>query len=85
MSGILHASCQPAPITELDGTVSGDFFTVLCVGQGFTDDQWMNVYSFSMLRHWLLTYHSGSNSTADAGMTLSLKQPQPLMLQRLFI
>uniref|UniRef100_A0A3Q4ADU6 Uncharacterized protein n=1 Tax=Mola mola TaxID=94237 RepID=A0A3Q4ADU6_MOLML len=58
-------SRQGTPITELDGTVSGDFFTVLCVGQGFTDDQWMNVYSFSMLRHWLLTYHSSSNSTAD--------------------
>ncbi|XP_045930575.1 AP-5 complex subunit zeta-1 isoform X2 [Micropterus dolomieu] len=60
-------SRQPVPIAELDGTVSGDFFTVLCVGQGFTDDQWMNVYSFSMLRHWLLTYHSVSNinSTAD--------------------
>uniref|UniRef100_A0A8D3DFF9 Adaptor related protein complex 5 subunit zeta 1 n=1 Tax=Scophthalmus maximus TaxID=52904 RepID=A0A8D3DFF9_SCOMX len=51
-------SRQPVPTAELDGTVSGDFFTVLCVGQGFTDDQWMNVYSFSMLRHWLLTYHS---------------------------
>lgn len=67
---------QPAPIAELDGTVSGDFFTVLCVGQGFTEDQWMNVYSFSMLHHWLLTYHSISNgnSTADTGMTLSLLQ-----------
>lgn len=74
MLGILHVFCQPTPITELDGTVSGDFFTVLCVGQGFTDDQWMNVYSFSMLRHWLLTYHSSSNSTADTGMTLPLKQ-----------
>lgn len=64
-----HVVCQPPPITELDGTVSGDFFTVLCVGQGFTEDQWMNVYSFSMLRHWLLTYHSVSNgnSTADTG------------------
>ncbi|XP_061158958.1 AP-5 complex subunit zeta-1 isoform X2 [Syngnathus typhle] len=51
-------SRQPLPIAELDGTVSGDFFTVLCVGQGFTEDQWMNVYSFSMLRHWLLTFHS---------------------------
>ncbi|XP_073351393.1 AP-5 complex subunit zeta-1 isoform X2 [Pagrus major] len=60
-------SRQPVPIAELDGTVSGDFFTVLCVGQGFTDDQWMNVYSFSMLRHWLLTYHSVSsgNTTTD--------------------
>lgn len=64
-----HLVRQPPPITELDGTVSGDFFTVLCVGQGFTEDQWMNVYSFSMLRHWLLAYHSVSNgnSTVDTG------------------
>lgn len=63
---------QPVPIAELDGTVSGDFFTVLCVGQGFTDDQWMNVYSFSILRHWLLTYHSVSNgtTTGDTGKAL---------------
>uniref|UniRef100_A0A8D3CEK1 Adaptor related protein complex 5 subunit zeta 1 n=1 Tax=Scophthalmus maximus TaxID=52904 RepID=A0A8D3CEK1_SCOMX len=61
-------SRQPVPTAELDGTVSGDFFTVLCVGQGFTDDQWMNVYSFSMLRHWLLTYHSvpSGSTIADA-------------------
>ncbi|KAM9345581.1 AP-5 complex subunit zeta-1 [Symphorus nematophorus] len=67
-------SRQPVPIAELDGSVSGDFFTVLCVGQGFTDDQWMNVYSFSMLRHWLLTYHSVSsgNSTADTANRLQL-------------
>lgn len=86
---------QPPPITELDGTVSGDFFTVLCVGQGFTEDQWMNVYSFSMLRHWLLTYHSVSNgnSTVDTGKAaprlmsrlLDVRatnecQPQPLLL-----
>lgn len=60
-------SRQPLPTAELDGSVSGDFFTVLCVGQGFTDDQWMNVYSFSMLRHWLITYHSvtSGNSTMD--------------------
>lgn len=64
-------SRQPGPIAELDGTVSGDFFTVLCVGQGFTEDQWMNVYSFSMLRHWLITYHavSNGNATADTGMS----------------
>lgn len=65
--------CQPLPIAELDGTVSGDFFTVLCVGQGFTEDQWMNVYSFSVLRHWLLTFHSvSSGAIADTGMTFLL-------------
>ncbi|RVE69236.1 hypothetical protein OJAV_G00075670 [Oryzias javanicus] len=67
-------SRQPAPIAELDGTVSGDFFTVLCVGQGFTEDQWMNVYSFSMLRHWLLTYRGVSNDSmvVDAANRLQL-------------
>ncbi|XP_019962179.2 AP-5 complex subunit zeta-1 isoform X1 [Paralichthys olivaceus] len=67
-------SRQPVPIAELDGTVSGDFFTVLCVGQGFTEDQWMNVYSFSMLHHWLLTYHSApsGNTLADTANRLQL-------------
>ena len=79
---VLCFFCQPAPIAELDGTVSGDFFTVLCVGQGFTDDQWMNVYSFSMLRHWLLTYHSvaNGNTTADTGMTSPIHANHNLLL-----
>ncbi|XP_046894887.1 AP-5 complex subunit zeta-1 isoform X2 [Hypomesus transpacificus] len=61
-------SRQPGPIAELDGSVSGDFFTVLCVSQAFSEDQWMNVHSFSMLRHWLLTYHSvtDGNMSQDA-------------------
>uniref|UniRef100_A0A3Q2UAJ3 Adaptor related protein complex 5 subunit zeta 1 n=1 Tax=Fundulus heteroclitus TaxID=8078 RepID=A0A3Q2UAJ3_FUNHE len=67
-------SRQPLPTAELDGSVSGDFFTVLCMGQGFTEDQWMNVYSFSMLRHWLLSCHSVSsgNCTMDAASRLQL-------------
>ncbi|CAB1452321.1 unnamed protein product [Pleuronectes platessa] len=67
-------SRQPVPTAELDGTVSGDFFTVLCVGQGFTEDQWMNVYSFSMLHHWLLTYHSApsGNTFTDNANRLQL-------------
>ncbi|XP_062341409.1 AP-5 complex subunit zeta-1 isoform X2 [Osmerus eperlanus] len=61
-------SRQPGPIAELDGSVSGDFFTVLCVSQAFSEDQWMNVHSFSMLRRWLLTYHSvtDGNMSQDA-------------------
>lgn len=47
-----------------------DFFTVLSTGQHFTEDQWLNVQAFSMLRAWLL--HSGPESTgpADTGGTL---------------
>ncbi|XP_029389727.1 AP-5 complex subunit zeta-1 isoform X2 [Mus pahari] len=48
---------QPGPITEVDGAVASDFFTVLSTGQHFTEDQWVNMQAFSMLRKWLL--HSG--------------------------
>ncbi|XP_029333759.1 AP-5 complex subunit zeta-1 isoform X2 [Mus caroli] len=48
---------QPGPITEVDGAVAADFFTVLSTGQHFTEDQWVNMQAFSMLRKWLL--HSG--------------------------
>lgn len=60
---------QPAPVTEVDGAVAGDFFTVLCIGQSFGEDQWLNMYTFSMLKKWLLTYDTdgatGSGESDD--------------------
>uniref|UniRef100_A0A8C0GDQ5 Adaptor related protein complex 5 subunit zeta 1 n=1 Tax=Chelonoidis abingdonii TaxID=106734 RepID=A0A8C0GDQ5_CHEAB len=54
---------QPGPITEVDGAVATDFFTVLSIGQYYTEDQWLNMQAFSMLRKWLLCYGSeGANS-----------------------
>lgn len=41
-----------------------DFFTVLSTGQHFTEDQWLNVQAFSMLRAWLL--HSSPEGTGPA-------------------
>ncbi|KAA0705476.1 AP-5 complex subunit zeta-1 [Triplophysa tibetana] len=57
---------QPAPLMEVDGVVTGDFFTVLCVGQSYTEDQWMNMYTFSMIRSWLLTYDTCGTSNAES-------------------
>ncbi|KAL2100729.1 hypothetical protein ACEWY4_002490 [Coilia grayii] len=57
---------QPVPVTEVDGTVAGDFFTVLCVGHSFGEDQWMNMYTFSMIRKWLLTYDTEGTSGGES-------------------
>ncbi|XP_048641244.1 AP-5 complex subunit zeta-1 isoform X5 [Marmota marmota marmota] len=70
---------QPGPITEVDGAVASDFFTVLSTGQHFTEDQWLNVQAFSMLRAWLLHKSPEGPSTLDTddkseleGSTLSV-------------
>ncbi|XP_026113438.1 AP-5 complex subunit zeta-1-like isoform X2 [Carassius auratus] len=57
---------QPAPLTEVDGVVTGDFFTVLCVGQSYTEDQWMNMYTFSMIKSWLLTYDTDGTTNTES-------------------
>lgn len=58
---------QPGPITEVDGAVASDFFTVLSTGQYFTEDQWLNVQAFSMLRAWLLHKAPEGPGTLDTG------------------
>uniref|UniRef100_A0A672K5A7 Adaptor related protein complex 5 subunit zeta 1 n=1 Tax=Sinocyclocheilus grahami TaxID=75366 RepID=A0A672K5A7_SINGR len=57
---------QPAPLTEVDGVVMGNFFTVLCVGQSYTEDQWMNMYTFSMIKSWLLTYDTDRTTNTES-------------------
>ncbi|KAJ1096478.1 hypothetical protein NDU88_001618 [Pleurodeles waltl] len=57
---------QPSPIMEVDGAIAADFFTVLSVGHHYTEDQWLNMHSFSMLRKWLLCYGSGGASRIES-------------------
>ncbi|XP_078274538.1 AP-5 complex subunit zeta-1 isoform X2 [Rhinoraja longicauda] len=58
-------SRQPASILEVDGAVTGDFFTVLSIGQYYTEEQWLNVHSFSMIRKWLRWSEAGGGSNSD--------------------
>ncbi|XP_045212843.2 AP-5 complex subunit zeta-1-like [Mercenaria mercenaria] len=40
-------------VTEVDGAPSNNFFTVLSIGQYYTDDQLANIFCFSMLYQWI--------------------------------
>ncbi|XP_069836610.1 AP-5 complex subunit zeta-1 [Dendropsophus ebraccatus] len=56
---------QPSLISEVDGTIATDFFTVLNHSPNYTEDQWMNIQGFSTLRQWLLHYGTYGNAGSE--------------------
>ena len=81
------------PVTELDGTISRESFTILNNAGTYTEDQQYNIYTFSSIYSWLLhlyknkTSVEGSTSTSDlsslqsSGGTLTLDQYVFLIFQ----
>ncbi|XP_069123668.1 AP-5 complex subunit zeta-1-like isoform X2 [Argopecten irradians] len=69
---------QNSVVTEVDGTPSRNFFTVLNIGQYYTDDQFLNIYSFSMLYKWLhhcFTVNASTTRESDQSDTKSSSSP----------
>ncbi|XP_064407104.1 AP-5 complex subunit zeta-1-like [Halichondria panicea] len=55
------AKRQVVPFKEIDGTVSQDIFTVLCIGESYSLDHLLNISTFSFLRRWFLSTLTGDN------------------------
>ncbi|KAK3090624.1 hypothetical protein FSP39_013238 [Pinctada imbricata] len=52
-------------VNEIDGTSSRNFFTVLNIGQYYTDDQFLNIFTFSMLYKWIYHCYHCTEETGD--------------------
>ncbi len=72
-------------MTELDGTISRESFTILNNAGTYTEDQQYNIYTFSSIYSWLLNLYKNKTtveitSTSDlsslqsSGGTLTLDQ-----------
>uniref|UniRef100_A0A0G4HYI9 Uncharacterized protein n=1 Tax=Chromera velia CCMP2878 TaxID=1169474 RepID=A0A0G4HYI9_9ALVE len=54
----LFSNSTATPVTELDGSASRDFFTILsCSAGSYSEEQQLNVLVFSCLHKWLLSLH----------------------------
>ncbi|XP_064594747.1 AP-5 complex subunit zeta-1-like isoform X2 [Liolophura sinensis] len=51
------------PVNEIDGTPSRNFFSVLNVGQYYTEDQVLNIFTFSLLYKWLSHPNTGKQQS----------------------
>lgn len=55
----------PDPVTELDGSISREIFTVLNLAQTYTEDQSFNILTFSNIHAWLSALYQKKNKTSQ--------------------
>lgn len=53
------------PITEIDGSIAREFFTILNNAQSYTDDQLYNIFAFSGLYSWLSSLYGNPSNSID--------------------
>ena len=61
-------------VTELDGSACHSFFTVLNLAHYCFPDQWLNIYSFSILRQWLLNTWCFQEDLGEISIDIPLDQ-----------
>ncbi|XP_033108449.1 AP-5 complex subunit zeta-1-like isoform X2 [Anneissia japonica] len=72
---------QPLPVTEIDGAACQDFFTILSLGQYYSEDQLLNIWSFSSLKAWLIDTHL-KLSSASSGQPQKVSQETRTFLSK---
>ncbi|GAM28515.1 hypothetical protein SAMD00019534_116910 [Acytostelium subglobosum LB1] len=75
----IGSSSTAAPVTELDGSVSIEFFTVLNNAQVYTEDQSFNIYSFSLLYSWLTSLYKQPATEQTLKFTDSPSSSSPVI------
>ncbi|KAI0213751.1 AP-5 complex subunit zeta-1 [Lamellibrachia satsuma] len=80
--GLFRREGEQRPhVTEIDGTTSKQFFTVLCIGQFYSSDQLLNIHTFASLR-CLLVSLKDPQSANQPPATVSCIQQRPLAASR---
>lgn len=68
----LNISATPEPVTEIDGSIAREFFTILNNAQPYTEDQCYNVFTFSALHSWLNSLYNPENQRKGLGLRQQL-------------
>lgn len=80
--GLFRREGEQRPhVTEIDGTTSKQFFTVLCIGQFYSSDQLLNIHTFASLRCLLVSLKDPQSANQQPA-TVTCIQQRPLAASR---